>query len=365
MKIFWKSADRIFWREKLRIFWRVIFWRLIKRRRLFLAPLLICGAPAVGQPHEYLYVENSVSGDVSIISIPENKLVGTIPASKIGHHPDDLAITPDGSTLLVNRLDTEDVIALDARTEKVLFTVPVGGVPNHITVSRDGRLLYVPIFSGTELKIIDLAAHKVVGSIDIGMGAHATRLSPDGRRLYVGHMWNQAIMVVDLAKGEVTRTYEFDRPVRPFAISPDEKTLYVQTSSMSGFYVVDVESGKIRQKVEMPTPPPPGTQLSFPHTVDHGLALTADGGKLLAAGSLTGRLAIFSVPDMKVLADIPVGREPNWIALSRDEHFAYVSNRKDDTISVIDMAAMREVGRIPVGDLPQRMHTAIVDRATK
>ncbi|WP_028970399.1 YVTN family beta-propeller repeat protein [Sphingomonas sp. URHD0057] len=333
-----------------------IFWRIVQ------ALLVLCSAPVFAQPHEYLYVENSAAGTVSVIAVPENKLVGTIPASKIGHHPDDVAITPDGSMLLVNRLDSEDVVALDARTEKVLFTVPVGGVPNHITVSRDGRLLYVPIFNGTELKIVDLAARKIVGSVDIGMGAHATRLSPDGKRLYVGHMWNQAIMVVDLAKGEVVRTYEFDRPVRPFAVSPDEKTLYVQTSNLSGFYVVDTASGRIARKVEMPTPLPPGTTLSFPYTVDHGLALTADGKRLLAAGSMTGHVAIFAVPDMKVLADIPVGREPNWIALSRDERFAYVSNRKDDTISVIDMAALREVGRIAVGDLPQRMHTAIVDR---
>ena len=324
--------------------------------------MLILSGPASAAPHEYLYVENSTSGDVSVIAIPENKLVGTIPASKIGHHPDDVAISPDGSIVFVNRLDTEDVVALDARTEKVLFTIPVGGVPNHITVSADGRFLYVPIFSGAELKIIDIAARKIVGSIDIGMGAHATHLSPDGKRLYVGHMWNQAIMVIDLAKGEVIRSYDFDRPVRPFVISPDERTLYVQTSNMSGFYVVDVDSGRIEQKVEMPTSLPPATKLSFPYTVDHGLALTADGKMLLAAGSMTGHVAVFSVPAMKVLADIPVGREPNWIALSRDERFAYVSNRKDNTISVIDMASLREVGRIRVGELPQRMHTAIVDR---
>lgn len=338
------------------------------RRRSGLAlklivPLAIYGAPAAAEPHEYLYVENTMSGDVTVIAVPENKVVDTIPASKIGKHPDDVEITPDGKLILVNRLGGEDVLGIDARTERVLFTIPFGGTPNHMTVSKDGRLLYVPMFDDGELKIIDLAQRKIIGSIDIGLGAHATKLSPDGKRLYVGHMWNQAIMIVDLAKGEVEKTIEFDRPVRPFEISPDETTLYVQTSNMSGFYVVDIDSGQIRQKVEMPTPLPPGTKLSFPYTVDHGLALTHDGKRLLAAGALTGRVAIFSVPDMKVLADIAVGKEPNWIALSRDDRFAYVSNRRDNTISVIDMGELREVGRIPAGDLPQRMHTAIVDRA--
>ena len=326
-------------------------------------PLFATAAPAGAAPHEYLYVENSSGGDVSIISIPENQLVDTIPATLVGQGPDDVAITPDGRILFVNRLDGHDVIAFDTATDKPLFTVPVEGTPNHMAVSKDGRFLYVPLFDGGELKVIDIAQRKVVGSIEIGLGAHATKLSPDDKRLYVGHMWNQAIMVIDLAAGKVVKTFEFDRAVRPFEISPDEKTLYVQTSNMSGFYVVDIDSGRIMQKVEMPTPLPAGTKLSFPYTVDHGLALTRDGKRLLAAGSLTGHIAVISVPDMKVLADIPVGREPNWIALSKDERFAYVSNRRDNTISVIDMATLRESKRIAVGDLPQRMHTAIVDRA--
>jgi YVTN family beta-propeller protein len=331
---------------------------------LLLAIFWCVATPAAGAPREYLYVENSVGGTVTVIAVPENQVVGTIPASKIGKAPDDVEITPDGKLILVNRLGGEDVVAIDARTERLLFRIPLGGTPNHMAVSRDGRLLYVPMFENGELKIIDIAKRKVIGSVDIGLGAHATKLSPDGKRLYVGHMWNQAIMVVDLATGKVVKTYDFDRPVRPFEISPDEKTLYVQTSDMSGFYVVDAGSGRIRQKVEMPTSLPAGTKLQFPYTVDHGLALTRDGKRLLAAGALTGPVAIISVPDMTVLADIPVGREPNWIALSKDERFAYVSNRRENTISVIDMAQLREVKRIPAGDLPQRMHTAIVDRAS-
>jgi YVTN family beta-propeller protein len=334
-------------------------------RWLASALLIVSGAPAAADPHEYLYVENSNGGDVSVIAIPENQLVGTIPASELGNHPDDLAITPDGKILFVNRLDSMDVVALDAGTEKALFTLPLDGVPNHMAVSENGRFLYVPIFSGTELKIIDIATRKIAGEIDIGVGAHAIKLSPNGKRLYVGHMWNQAIMIIDLVKNEVEKTIEFDRPVRPFEISPDEKTLYVQTSNMSGFYVVDIDSGRITQKVEMPTPLAVGTKLSFPYTVDHGLALTHVGKRLLAAGTLTGHVAIFSVPEMKVLADIPVGREHNWIVLNKAERFAYVSNRKDNTVSVIDMQALREVGRIPVGDLPQRMRTAVVDRQVR
>ncbi|MDQ8756233.1 beta-propeller fold lactonase family protein [Sphingosinicella sp. LHD-64] len=313
---------------------------------------------------EYLYVENTSGGDVTVISIPQHEVVGTIPATIVGGHPDDVVASPDGRMLFINRLEGQDVVALDARTEQVLFTVPLGGVPHHMTISRDGRFLYVPMFNGSVLKVIDLTRREVVREIDIGLGAHATRLSPDGRRLYVGHIVHQAVMIIDLARNEVVQTINFDRGVRPFAISPDETTLYVQTSNMSGFHVVDIATGRIMQTVNMPTAPQT-MPTSFPHTVDHGLALTRDGRRLLAAGALSGRIAIFSVPDMRVIADIPVGREPNWITLSDDERFAYVSNRVDDTISVISMDTFTEIKRLPAGDLPQRMTTARVDRLTE
>jgi DNA-binding beta-propeller fold protein YncE len=321
--------------------------------------------PASAEKREYLYVENSFGGDVTIISIPEHEVVGTIPASKVGRGPDDVAATPDGRTIFINRLQGEDVVAIDTRTEEVLFTVPVGGIPHHMTMGADGRHLYVPLFDNSAVKIIDVVQRKVVGEVPISMGAHATRLSPDGKRLYVGHMWGQSIMIIDLASNKVVKTIEFDKPVRPFEISPDEKILYVQTSGLSGFHVVDIESGAIRQTVYMPTPLPAGTKISFPHTVDHGLALTKDGKRLLAAGAVTGKIAVFSVPDMKVVADIKVGVEPNWITLSKDERFAYVSNRRDDTVSVISLRELRELKRIPTGDFPQRMKVVVTDRGRK
>lgn len=335
-------------------------------RRLSLAALLAFASavPAHAEVREYLYVENTFGGDVTIISIPEHQVVGTIPASKIGHHPDDVIATPDGRTLFINRLDSQDVVAIDSRTEEVLYTIPLGETPHHMTMSQDGRFLYVPMFSSNTLKVIDIAQRRVVRDIDIGFGSHSTRLSPDGRRLYVGHIFHQTVMIIDLERNEVVQTIEFDRGVRPFEVSPDERTLYVQTSNLSGFHVVDIPTGRIMQTVHMPTAPTT-MPTSFPHTVDHGLALTRDGRRLLAAGALTGRVAIFSVPDMRVLADIPVGREPNWIVLSNDERFAYVSNRVDDTISVISMETLTEVTRIQSGDFPQRMRVVRTDRQVR
>jgi YVTN family beta-propeller protein len=109
--------------------------------------------------------------------------------------------------------------------------------------------------------------------------------------------------------------------------------------------------------------PPPKPSLGLSHwVVNHGLALTNDGKYLVANASLSGFTAIYSVPDLKLVGTIPVGKEPNWVAFSRNGKYAYVSNRRDNTLSVISMADRKEVTRLTVGEFPQRMAVATAVR---
>jgi YVTN family beta-propeller protein len=71
-------------------------------------------------------------------------------------------------------------------------------------------------------------------------------------------------------------------------------------------------------------------------------------------------MSVYRVPDLQLMATIPVGREPNWIAFSQDGAYAYVTNRKSDNVSVISVRDLKEITRIPVGKYPQRIRTLIV-----
>ena len=52
---------------------------------------------------------------------------------------------------------------------------------------------------------------------------------------------------------------------------------------------------------------------------------------------------------------MPVGGSPNWVVCDPEGKFAYVTNPKDDSVSVIDIGAVRETARIPVGKGPKRI----------
>jgi YVTN family beta-propeller protein len=315
---------------------------------------------------DYLYVENSLGGDISIIEIPSHRVVGTIPHAVVGSHPDDVISSKDGSTLYLSRLDTGDVIAISTETERVLWKLEVGGTPHHLTLSQDERFLYVPLFDKGLLAVVDLQTRQIVARPNVGLGAHGTWLAPNGKSVYVGSIGSDQLAVVEVGGAhQVRKIIPLPEGVRPFQISPDEKFGYVQLSKLHGFVVVDLERDSVVRTVALPTqgkPLPKPTYQRSHYVVNHGLGLSPDNRYLVANGSASGFVAIYSHPGLELLGTVPVGEQPNWVVFSKDSRFAYVSNRADDTISAISLADRKEVARIKVGDYPQRMTVATVRR---
>jgi YVTN family beta-propeller protein len=327
---------------------------------------VLAGIPiSAAAQRDYLYVENTLGGDISVIDLATHKVVGTIPASVVGEHPDDIIANRAGTLIFLSRLDAEDVIAISTETEQVVWKVEVGGRPNHLTLSADERFLYVPLFDKGTLAVIDTETRTIVASPAVGFGAHGTWLSPDGRRVYVGSIGSDQLTVVTSGGDfKVEKIIELPDGVRPFQLSPDEKFAYVQLSRLHGFVVVDLARDTIVRTVKLPVlkPLPKPTFDKSHYVMNHGLGLSPDARYLVANGSMSEFVAVFSFPDLELLGTVAVGQEPNWVVFSKDSRYAYVSNRRDDTISVIDLAARKEAVRIPVGDFPQRMTVATVPR---
>jgi YVTN family beta-propeller protein len=317
------------------------------------------------QTKEYLYVGNTLGGDVSVIEIPAHRVVGTIPATVVGNSPDDVISSRDGKTLYISRLDTKDVIALSTSTEKLLWRVDVGGTPNHLALSRNEKFLYVPIYDKGELAVVDTKTHAVVKRLNVGAGAHGTMLGPSGKYVYVGMMEGNQIAVIDVATNSVKKIIHMPEGVRPFQISADERWLYAQLSKLHGFAVVDLKRDSVVRTVALPTlgkQVPEATLAKSHWVVNHGIGITPNGKYLVANASLSGFTAIYSLPKLELVGTVPVGAEPNWVVFSRDGKYAYVSNRRDNTISVISIPERKEVTRINVGEFPQRMTVAQVRR---
>lgn len=321
-----------------------------------------------GGKSSFVFVENTNGGDVSIIDATTLKVVGTIP---VGLSPDDIVAAPAGDVLYVSRIvhradgrptGTGELVAIDPNSRQVSWRVGFRGVPNHLAVSPDGQRVYVTVVSGNYVDVFDADKRALIDSVDVGTGPHDIDVSHDGKTIYVGLIRGTDVTVFDATTNRVLRKIPFGANVRPIALSHDENRLYVQLSQYYGFVVADPHTGKIVRRVEMPMPK--GTRMpdTLPVTTNHGIRITADGKFLIANGSMTDLVGIYSLPDLRLVATVPVGRDPNWVTLTPDGRRVFVSNRGSDDVSVIDLASRKEVGRVKVGKYPQRMTSVALAR---
>jgi DNA-binding beta-propeller fold protein YncE len=329
--------------------------RSLRQRSLHLSlGFCLWGAAGSAFADPYLYVGNSGSSDITVISIPGHEVVSRF---AVGHEVDDVIGSHDGKMLFASLKVVKDhplgyptageIVAVDTQTEKVKWRVAIDiGIPNHLSIDKNG-MLYVPMFDRPYVYVVDTHQGKIVDELGGALGMHGTRLSPDEKRLYVGAIFHEYLGIHNLATKKPEKFIWFEDGVRPFAFTRDEKIAYVQESKLHGFRVVDLQAGKILRTVDMPAlpanikPKPP-----FWTSVNHGLELSPDEKYIVANASIADFIAIYSHPDLKHLKTIPVGDDPNWVVFSPDSKYAYISNRGSGEVSVISMDEMREIKRV-------------------
>ena len=345
----------------------------------YLLQLVSARPSAADTPPNYLLVESPLSQDVQVIDADSRKIVRNL---EIGEHTDDVMGSPDGSVFYVLRRTTCAAPSA-TRTTRAARSWPStaahwSGSGRSLSTARPttcrGRRMastsmcrYIPASGWSYLSAED-------GSIEqwwpATIGNHVTEISADGKRLYVGNMVTDAIYVYDTATGKVVMALSVGESVRPIVLDEPRGLLYYQLSRLHGFEVRRLSDGSFVRRVELPAldkavPAADGSLTerlanlegasAWPYTYNHGLAMTRDGRHLVAVATVANYVAIYSLPDFTLKGTVPVGGSPNWVVCDPEGKFAYVTNPKDDSVSVIDIAGVREVARIPVGKGPKRI----------
>jgi len=305
---------------------------------------------------------NSAGDSVHIIDPATNKVVGQIAGIEVGH---GAASAPDGSRLYVSDEADSTLDVVDGRTLRVISRVPLTGHPNNISASHDGARVYVAIRQAPgAVDVVDTASMQRAKSIPIKGEVHNTYVTPDGRYVIAGSIAGKNVTVIDQRTEEPVWTLDFDLGVRPMAFeqNPDGSTkrMFVQLSDFNGFAVVDFATHKEVTRIALPKIAAGKKEVLEGGNSSHGMAVTADNRRLVVNSRLNSAVYVYSLPDLKLLGSVDVGVAPDWVTLTPDGRSAYVANAGSNSVSVVDLTAMREVTRIPVGQVPKRNITAVL-----
>src|SRR5215210_7146054 len=324
---------------------------------------VVCTLPLTAQRNVRIIQTNSAGDNVHIIDPDTNKVVGVIEGIEVNH---GAGVAPDGSRIYVSNEADSTLDIVDAKTLKVLKKVPLTGHPNNMAVGKDGKRVYVGIIQEPGgVDVIDTATMTRVKTVPTKGTIHNPYVTPDGRYVVAGSIVGKSVNVIDTQTETPAWTLDMDLGVRPmaFATNPNGSTkwIFVQMSGLNGFAVVDFATHKEVNRINNPDLPPGKKTVPQGSDPSHGMAVTADGKTLVVCSRLNNYLYAYSLPDLKVIGAAELtGKGAGWVTLTPDGKTAYVANPVTNDVSVVDVKSMKEISRIPVGFVPKRNVTGVL-----
>jgi YVTN family beta-propeller protein len=318
----------------------------------------------------------------------------------VGRKPKDVAVSPDGKTLYVSNEWSDTVTEIDAASFKVLREIPTGWGPVGLGTDRSGKFLYVANSVGNDVSVIALPSGKTLKRLASWRSPHQIALSRDGRFVYVanllGHLGPQdqppvsEFVVIDAHTQSVAERIqipgvlelrhiaEFPSAQGGFLLVPfmRPKNLNPLIQVADG-WILTHGMAVIRPAVatQVPHKLPETTQILLDdidayYAGTNGVVFTPDGRRALVTSSEADIVSVIDTAKLQarlhevpttqlanrldsareiVQRRLPTGPEPTAIVMSKDGGSAYVVNRLDDSLTVVDVSRLRVRGRIDLG----------------
>jgi YVTN family beta-propeller protein len=245
---------------------------------------------------------------------------------------------PQTSLLALSKSD-HTLAIIDPATLKVIARVPVGSDPHEVIASSDGKTAYVSIYGGGtlhELNVIDLVAQKPLFNID-------TRplFGPHGLTFVAGKLWftaegSKSIGRYDPATGKLDWS---------MGTGQDRTHMIFVTEDGKRVYTTNVASGTVSILVDtliQPSGPPPG---AMPGANPGAPAGPPPGAPPNGGPGGPGPQGPRAHMDW-VQTLIPVGKGSEGFDVSPDGRELWTAAADDGSISIIDIASRKVIGKI-------------------
>jgi YVTN family beta-propeller protein len=277
-------------------------------------------------------------------------------------------------SLLVLSKHNHTLSIVDPQSLKVLASVPVGADPHEVISSDDGRRAYVSIYGGGAyhlLNVIDLENGKAMKDVDTG-----ALNGPHGLTFVGGKLWFTAEGAKAIARLDpATEKIEWimgtgqDRTHMLF-VTPDQKQIYTTNVASATVSVLEerpmafrpppMPTGNAGGPVQgIPSGPPPGMgqpRMIWEQTVipvgrgDEGFDVTPDGRELWTANAQDGTISVIDLAAKKNVASLQANvKSANRLKFTLDGKYALISLLGSGDLVVYDVASRKEFKRVPIG----------------
>ncbi|HMF37460.1 MAG TPA: hypothetical protein VKF17_12500 [Isosphaeraceae bacterium] len=178
-----------------------------------------------------LLVANQTAGSISLVDTASGKVLHELAT---GDKPAGVAISSDGTRGVVTHRFGYDLALLKIDRDRMTITgrVEAGPKPRGVVLDQGGKTAFVAVGAANEIARVDLETMRVA----VGREPRGLALSPDGSILLVGNARSQEVSVISTQSLGVFRTIPIEGDnLRQVAISADGRRGYIANMKNRGF----------------------------------------------------------------------------------------------------------------------------------
>lgn len=236
---------------------------------------------AIAHPFNRGFITDGLDGTVTIFDLRTLKRIGTVTAQP---DADCVVYDPISRRVFTMNGDPESSTVIDARTGKVLKTIPLGGAPEFAVA--DGRgMIYANLASSNQIIAIDTRTLIIKSRWSSAPAGHPTAMAidPVHRRLFSAGRDPAVLDILDADTGRVVQSFPITDGADATRYDPVTRDVFVSTfagrlhifhedssDSFTALPAVTTEIGAKTMGLDLRThsvfvdtanfnPPPPGT----------------------------------------------------------------------------------------------------------
>lgn len=288
-----------------------------------------------------LAVVNKQGNSISVISLPEGKLQGTL---ETGRGPHELVIDKAGTTLVsTDYAGGNSLSVFDLPSMALVHRINFRRYPRPHGIQFLPDMQHVMVSSETARKAVkaDIRNGTVVRAYDTGQsGSHMIAVFSAGTHAVTTNMGSDSLSVIDLGSGALNHIAVEQTP-EALALRLQNKEIWYGTNKQGLLMVRDSQSGEVLAKWE---------GFGFPYRV----LFSADQHYAVVPDLAKDEIRVFDpiAKKERYTINLPRGSAPQSVFLHPDDRTLFVSLNGLDKVRAIDLTTRETLAEFATGQGP-------------